>query len=566
MNKWLEAFQRVTRNHFYWAFWPAFLGIIFLLGSGLQRILPAGAGDPIRNLAQTADLSRPFTVSQAEPRNLDPHLSSGGNEDHVVRNLFEGLIARDPRTLEPIPGVAEKWTCSTDGKDWIFTLRPDARWSNGDPITAEDFVYSWSRLLNPSTRAEYAYLGYYLKNGKRLMSGELKDVKELGVTAVDAHTLKVTLEKPIPFFLNILDMPAFYPVPRQAIEKSGKEWTRPENIVSNGAFVLAEWRINDRLILRKNSRYWGAENVNLPEAQFLVIDSPHTEDMMFSSNQLDLMQVPPAKIHRWQKDKEVFHSDPQLATSYFIFNLKRPPLNDKRIRQALSLALDRKKISKFVLRGNEQPAQGFTPPRTGGFTFTSRLPAEAASVARARKLLGEAGYVGGRGFPSLELVYNASDKNQTLAEAIQDMWRKNLNIKVKLRNQEMKVYEDALKARNFQVAMFSWGADYNDPSTFLDIWRTENGNNHTGYSNSNYDRLVASADTETDLKKRGDTYQRAEDILTDELPGIPLFYGRRNYLLHPRVDGWASNPLFMHPLKYLRIKPPSLHPVSHGAG
>ena len=486
-----------------------------------------------------------------ELKDLDPHLVTGVPEFHVLMNIFEGLVSKAPRTLQPVPGVAESWTISPDGKTYTFKLRPDAKWSNGDPVTADDFVYSWTRLLTPATAAEYAYQAFYIKNGKAFNSGTLKDASQLGVKAKDPHTLVVELENPTPFFLSLLAHHSLFPVHRASIEKYGTNWTRPGNLVSNGPYILTAWEMNKVITLKRNPNYWDKDHVTIETANFYPVQDLNTEEKMFRSGELDITnEVPLEKLPYWQADKSgAYQQAPYLGTYFYWMNVTKPPLNNKMVRQAIALAIDREKIVKYVTRGGQLPGTVLTPPGTGGYTPTPRLPADSSQIAKARELLAKAGYPDGKGLPPIELLYNTNTAHKKIAETIQEMLKENLGVNIELFNQEWKVYTDSLKTKSYQLARYGWIGDYNDPNTFLDMFTTGNGNNFGGYSNPKYDALIDAAAKERDAKKRLQIFGQAEDVLLDDLPVLPIYIYTRVYLKNPIVQGWDSNIEDIHYLK-----------------
>jgi len=490
-----------------------------------------------------------------EPKDLDPHVVTGVPEFHIIMNLLEGLVSKDPKTLDPIPGVAEKWKISRDGKTYTFFLRKNAKWSNGDSVTASDFIYSWTRLLKAETASEYAYQAFYIKNGKAFNEGKIKDPSQLGIKANDPLTLEVQLENPTPFFLSLLFHHSLYPVHKGTVEKYGTRWTRPEHFVGNGAFVLKKWEINKVISLAPNPFYWDKEIIKLSEANFFPIDKHETEEKMFRAKTLHSVDdLPLEKLPLWQKDTSgVFKNHPYLGTYYYWFNCTKAPLNNKKVRQALTLAIDRDRIVRLVTRGGQVPATMFTPPGTGGFQPLSRLPRDGSQIQKAKQLLSEAGFPNGKGLPTIEILYNTSDNHKKIAEAIQQMWFENLGVNASLYNQEWKVYLDSQETKNYMVSRAGWIADYNDPNTFLDMFATDNGNNRGGYSNKTYDAMIESAKKERDQKKRWAYFQKAEDILLDDLPVLPIYIYSRNYLLSNEVKGWYPNIEDIHPLKYISI-------------
>lgn len=491
----------------------------------------------------------------AEPKDLDPHLTTGVPEFHILINLFDGLTGKDPKTLEPTPGAAESWKISKDGKTYTFKLRKDGKWSNGDPVTAKDFIYSWTRLLKPETAAEYAHQGYYIKNGQAFNKGKIKDPKQLGLKAIDDHTLEVQLENPTPFFLGLTYHHSLYPVHQSTVEKHGAKWTRPGNMVGNGAFMLDRWETNKILTVKPNPHHWDRATVKLAEVHFHPIENTDTEEKMFRAKKLHITEtLPTEKVPVWQKDTSgVYQQHPYLGTYFYWVNVLKKPLDNKLVRQALTLAVDRTKIVKFITKGGQLPGTTFTPPGTAGYQPTPRLPADGSQVEKAKELLAKAGYPGGKGFPPMEILYNTNDGHKKIAEAIQQMWKETLGIDVRLFNQEWKVYLDNQRNGNFQLSRAGWIGDYNDPNTFLDMLGTGIETNHSSWSNKEFDSLIAQAAKERNLQKRLTYFQKAEDILLEELPVIPLYIYTRVYLKSQEVEGWHPNIEDIHPLKFVSL-------------
>jgi oligopeptide transport system substrate-binding protein len=498
--------------------------------------------------------------NMTEPNDLDPHICDSDMTFNIILSLYEGLTQYHPKTNEPVPAVAEGWETSSDNLTWTFHLRKNAKWSNGDPVTAADFVFSFQRILSPALGAQYAQTLYPLKNAAAYNTGKITDREQIGARAIDDHTLELTLEHPVPYLPAVLCHTAWYPVHRATIEKFGKfdqrglTWTRPGNLVSNGYFTLVDWKPSQMVRVAKSQTYWDRDNVKLNEVIFYPIESEDAEERAFRSGQLHVTtRVPASKIAVYRKERpEVLHDEPVLSTYFYSFNINRPPLGDQRIRRALSLAIDRNVITKFILRGGQQPAGHFTPPGTAGFTSrTSSL----TNIPEAKKLLSEAGYPDGKGLPRLEILYNNSETHRAIAEAIQQMWKKNLGITVGLYNQEGKVWSDSMRQQNYQIARTGWGGDYIDPSSFLEIMLSDSGNNHTGWKSAEYDRLIFEAKNTADQAKRYELFQRCEEILQQETPIAPIYFYVRNVLRLPEVKGWYSAPLDHHPLKGVSLEP-----------
>lgn len=487
--------------------------------------------------------------NSADPQTLDPHLAQGLLEEKILTAIIEGLTAyhlTDDNKVES--GVAERWESNNDASQWTFHLRKDARWSNGDPVTAHDFIYSWKRVLTGDLGAEYAELLYYLENGREYHTGALQDFTQVGCTALDAHTIEVKLVGPTPYFPSVLVHFAWFPVHPPTIEKFGgptnraSRWTRPENYIGNGPFQLAEWTLNKMIRVTSNPHYWDKSRVRLNEIRYLPIADAAQEDVAFEGGQLHITHaVVPEKLTYWQKERpEVVRMEPQLGIFYFMLNTNQAPLDDVRVRKALSMAIDRPLLTKNVTRGGQIPAYGFTPPGLSGYP-----PLEVLEYApeKARQLLADAGYPSGRGFPISTLLYNSTDFNRKIAETIQEMWRKELGIEISLKNQDWASYLNARTQRDYFIARASWYGDYPDPITFISLWTSTNGNNQTGWANTTFDDLLQSSRRQPDPVRRLALLRQAEQLFLEELPGIPVFYFSKNYLIDPRVDGWHPKSL-----------------------
>lgn len=493
-----------------------------------------------------------------EPEDIDPHLTTGVTEFNIQLALIEGLVSENPRDLTPEPGVAKSWEISEDGTIYTFHLR-DARWSNGDPITAEDFVLSYQRALSPRLANEYAYMLFYVVNAREYFNGELDDFGQVGLEALDEKTLRITLNHSTPFFLSLLNHHSWYPVHPPTIRKYGgfddrrNEWTRPGKFVGNGPFVLEQWKINNVLVVRKNPNYWDAARVRLEKIYFYPIESLDTEERAFRVGQVHKTnKIPLSKIPGYiERDAPELLNAPYLGTYHYMFNTSLPALQDKRVRKALNLAIDRESIVRNVTRGGEKAAYSLVPPGCAG--YDSRHQVEY-NIEKARKLLAEAGYPGGKGFPEYSILYNTLESHKTIAEAIQQMWKNNLGINVKLENQEWKVYLNSKTEGDFEMVRFGWIGDYVDPNTFLDLYTRESGNNNSNWWSDDYDELLAEANRTGDPEKRFELMQQAEKILLDELPIMPIYYYTSTYLLDPRVKGWYPTLLDHHPYKYVYLE------------
>jgi len=493
-----------------------------------------------------------------EPQGLDPHIVTGVPEHRIISALLEGLVNENPRDLAPEPGTAESWTISEDQKTYVFHVRPNARWSNGEAVTAHDFVYSWKRLLSPGLGAEYAYQLFCLKNAERYYRGELKDFSEVGVRAVDDRTLRVCLSNPTPYFLSLLTHFSTFPVHQATIERFGKiddrtsQWTRPGNFVGNGPFILQKWELNKIIVVEKNPHYWNADAVRLKEIHFHPIDNLLTEERMFRSGQLHItLSIPSEKIEGYRKNSpELLRITPYLGTYYYLINTQRRPFDDPRVRRAFAMSINRRQIVEKVTKGGQIPAYAFTPPNTRGYTPEAAIPYD---IEGAKRLLAEAGYPDGKDFPQSELLYNTSEGHRKIAVAIQQMWKSGLNVSVTLANQDWKVYLNSRKNKDYDLARAGWIGDYPDPNTFLDMFVTDGGNNHTGWSNQTYDSLIAKAAQTIHQEKRYRIFQEAERILMEEAPIIPIYTYTSAFLIHPDVKGWYPNILDHHPYPYVYL-------------
>ena len=495
----------------------------------------------------------------AEPSDLDPQLITNANDAQIVLGLMEGLTAMDPKDAHPIPGVAEKWEVSADSLTWMFHLRADARWSNGDPVIARDFAYAFQRILSPGLASEYAALLYCLRGAESFNTGKSADFATVGVRVLDDRTLALTLHDPVAYLPALVMNPAWNPVHRATIEKFGRmdergtKWTLPGNYIGNGPFTLAAWETNQVIRLVKSETYWDRDAVRLHEIDFYPIEDHATEEAAFRAGQLHVTgMIPPDKINTYKREHpELLRQEPTFASFYLTYNTTKPPFNDARVRRALALAVERADLCEKVLQGGRTPAYNLTPPGIAGYTSE---PAFNEDIAEGRRLLAEAGFKAGSGFPRVELLIAKGTSSQ-MTEAIQQMWRVHLGIDIAIVLQENRVLSDALRTRRYDVSIVGWVGDYLDPSTFLDLFRTGNGNNYTGWTSPAYDRLINDALKVGDNAVRYPLYHRAEQLLMDEMPIAPLIFGRRNYLVRLSVRGWEPNVLDLHPLKGLYLAP-----------
>jgi len=495
----------------------------------------------------------------AEPEDLDPHFAVQAADYHVLSALFEGLVAEDPVDLRPVPGVAERWRVSEDGCVFTFSLRAEARWSDGSVVTAGDFVASYRRALSPTLGAKAAPRLHILRGARAYNRGETADFGTVGVEARDARTLVLTLERPCAAFLSMLAQPVWYPVNVKAIERlgpadrRGTAWARPGRMVSNGAFTLAEWSVNHRIVAHRSASYWDAARVSLREIHFYPM-TPDTEERAFRAGQLHVTDaLPPGRAaHHAATSPSPLRIDPLLGTYFYRLNTRTPALQDARVRRALGLAIDRDAIIRRILQGGQAAAPAFTPPGIADYQPPALFRHDPEE---ARRLLAQAGHAGGESLPPIEILFNSSDTHRAVAEALQEMWRKELGVQVTLSNMEQASVLAARARGAFQVLRSSWTADYADPENFLDLWTTDAPDNCTGWSDKEYDGLLAKAAAETEPVRRRQLLAQAEQRLLEASPVIPIYHYTHLYLLHPSVRGWHPTALDHHPYKHVRIEP-----------
>lgn len=581
--------------------------------------------------------------NESEVKSVDPAIITGHPEGRIAWALFEGLTRPRADNMQAEPGVAERWDISDDGRTYTFYLRDNARWSNGDPVIADDFAYSMRRLLDPLTGAEYSYQAWYIVNAKRYTSGAagiqpgdpvevelnlgpgdidtargellrgklvrternpppagiagasragardsavfvvdiagrerrfaaaaedtwqpaeiepcrqvLLDFREVGIRTIDDRTLEIRLVNPTPYFLELLAFYPLAPVHRGCLEQHGKlAWKRPENIVSNGAFRLAERRIRDRIRLVKNPMYWDKENVRLNVVDALSIDDRNTGLNLYLTGKCDWTTQPPPNAIRVllasRPPRNDLNPSPQLTTYFYLLNTRRPPLDDVRVRRALSLALDRDEITRVATAAGERPAYNLVPPGLPDYTPQRCAP---RNPEEARRLLADAGYPGGVGCPKLEIHYNTDQVHQSIAELARKQWQRELGITVTLRNEEWASAQETLRQMDFMIARRSWIGDYLDANTFLDMYLSGGANNNTGFSNAEYDGLLAAAASEPDRAARRQMLEQAERILMDEMPILPLYFYVSRNLVKPYVRGWYNNLQDSHHLRAIWI-------------
>lgn len=470
-------------------------------------------------------------------KSLDPALNTDVEGSASIRSLFEGLMNEDAQG-EMVPGVAESFEVSDDGLTYTFTLR-EANWSNGEPVTAEDFVYGWQRVVTPETTSEYAWYMELMNvvNASQIVAGEM-DPSELGVRAVDDRTFEVTLTTPTPFFINTLSHVTTFPVPRAVVEEHGNAWTQPGNIVGNGAYTLASHNLGVEIVFQKNPEYWDADNVVMETVRGITVNDSNVALTRYQAGELDRVQIPAGQYPRLEQESpDEAISVPRGCSYAYVFNLsdKGPEaLKDQRVREAMALSLNREVMVDQILQGGQRPAYSWTHWAIAGFAEPSEtfedMPYEDR-VARARELLEEAGY-GPQNPVRLSLQYNTDESHRLLAVAAQQFWRP-LGIEVTLNNVEWAVHTDRLQNQDFEIARYAWCADYNEASTFLDWFRTD-GYNSGKWSNAEFDELLVEARTADDTAP---LYQRAEEILAEEVPAVWVYHYSLNEMISPAIKG-----------------------------
>jgi oligopeptide transport system substrate-binding protein len=523
------------------------LGVAILLGVALTSGIGASSA-AAQNVLRVAN--------SGEPDSLDPHQVSGNWEDRIVGDMFMGLTT-EAADGTVIPGAAESWTISDDGLTYTFTLR-DHTWSDGTPVTADDFVFAFRRILDPATAAEYAYLLFPIKNAEAINNGSQTDPEALGARAVDPKTLEITLEQPTSYFLELLTHYTSFPIPKHKVEEFGDDWVKPGNIVGNGAYTVVEWVPNSQVRMAKNESFWDAENVAIDEVVYYPTEERNTGTKQFRAGEVDVQYDFASEQIDFLKENlpEATHISPELAAYYYVFNTKRPPFDDVRVRKALAMAVERDAITEKILRTGEIPAYNLVPPKAGTYGEPPQVDwadvPYQERVEQAKALLAEAGF--GPDNPlKFTLRYNTSENHKKIAIAIAAMW-KQLGVQAELFNTEVKVHYNDLQSHDFQVARAGWVADYNDPENFLSLLRTSTGPmNYGQYENPEFDRLMAESDATTDSKARNERMREAETLMLADLPVIPIYHYVSKNLVSPRVQGWVDNTKNKHWTRWLSL-------------
>jgi oligopeptide transport system substrate-binding protein len=492
----------------------------------------------------------------AEPGTLDPHRAEGVPASNILRDLFEGLVVELPNG-EYIPGIAESWTVSEDSKRYVFKIRKNAKWSNGDAFTAYDYVYSFKRSVDPKTLSNYSSMLYPIKNARAIVMGEASP-EQLGVYSEDENTLVVELEKPTPYFLSLLTHSTTYPVHQESVERLGKLFTRPGNLVSNGAFKLEEWRVQSHIKIVKNEQYWDNESTTLEATYYYSLDDANSALKRYRANELDFTDTIPLEQLTLIKNRmaDEYRVAPYFGSYYYGFNNTKAPFkNNPKLRTALNMAIDRDILVNIVIGAGQIPAYSFVPPVK---TFQPIEPewstwSKEKREAEALRLYQEAGYSKDKPL-EVEILYNTSENHKKVALAVAAMWKQALGAKTILRNQEWKVFLDTRRMQNeTQIFRAGWIGDYDDPYTFSQMLHAENEMNHPGYDSEEYNRLVDLAATKNAGEDRLNDLRAAERVLTKDLPIIPLYFYVSQHMIKPWVIGLEDNVMDHHYSKYVKI-------------
>ncbi len=486
----------------------------------------------------------------ADPASVDPQKNNAVDGSNVIYANFEGLYYEDGT-----PATAESVDVSNDGKVYTFKIRPTAKWSDGVPVKAQDFEYAWKRGLDPATACEYAYQFFYIKNGEAFNTGKAK-IEDVGVKALDDSTLEVTLESPTAYFLSLTAQAVMFPVRKDIVEKDPAGWaTKAETYVGNGPFKMTEMNPKDSLKFVKNPNYWDVANVKLEELVMTEIVDSNTFLNSFKKGEIDLFDTPPLSEVPTLLADGTAKTHPYLGAYYYVINVKgtnQSPevakfIGNAKVRKALSLAIDRETITNEVTKGGQLPAKAFVPrgvKATDGKEFaTVDFISPKANVEEAKKLLAEAGYADPASMPTITFTFNTEGSHGTIAQAIQDMWKNSLGLNVELKQEEWAVFQTTRNTQNYEIARHGWIADYNDPMTFLDLWVSTGGQNNAKYDNAEYDKLIKEAKAEGNPEKRTAILHKAEAILMNDMPILPIYDYSINVVANPKFQGWTISPL-----------------------
>ena len=535
-----------------------------VLAATLATSLFIGCGDSSSNSGSSSSNQQLVFNLGEDPETMDPTLNNSSGAGTMILNAFEGLMVLDEND-QPVEGTAESMEVSEDGLVYTFKIREDAKWSDGEAVTADNFKYSWLRALNKETAAEYAYQLFYIKNAEKFYNGEAT-AEEVGINVIDEKTLEVTLETPTAYFPQLLAFTTYVPLREDIVSANPEGWaTNPETYVSNGPFKLVQWDMKDQLVFEKNENYWDKDSVKLESLTFKLVTDDTTAYSELKAGNFDMVNSVPTNELEPGIEEGLVHVNPKLGNYYFAINVGKQDtlsedvkevLNNKLVRQALNLAIDRQEIIDNVGKAEQIPAYSFVPQGItdeNGNDFASKEyydPSDMeGNIAKAKELLKEAGYENGNGIPTIELMYNSEGAHKDICQIIQQNWEE-IGVNVELTNQEWAVFLNTRQQGDYQIARHGWIGDYIDPMTFLDLWVTGGGNNDCGFSNARYDELIAAAKVETDSAKRLEMLREAEDILMDEMPILPIYYYTTVTAANENVKGVRISTLGKISFKY----------------
>lgn len=487
----------------------------------------------------------------AEPATLDPSLMTDTTSGNIDFALNEGLTVYDPRTSLPIPAMAESWTTSADGLTVTFKIRKDALWSDGTPVTANDFVYGWLRTLAPETASDYGWMiGMVVKGAGAYNSGKGK-AEDVGIKALDAKTFQVTLSGPAAYFVGMTAHHAFAPLPKWAIEKHGTNWTKPGNYVGTGAYILKEWKPQDYVLVEKNPKYWDAKNVKLKSIKYLASDNSTTNYKMFKAGAVDWQVGITLDLIDEIKLRKDYQLSARFGTYYLSFNVTKSPFTDVNVRKAFAAAIDKVTLIDKVVKGGQIPTDAFTPAMAG-YTPQKGVGYDPAA---AKKYLAAAGYPDGKGFPALTYIYNTNEGHKKIAEYVQQQLKQNLNIEVKVENMEWNSFLSLRSKHDYVFARHGWIGDYLDPNTMLDLFVTGGGNNDGAYSSAAFDKAISAAVAATGDARMKLLMEAEKTLLTQDQAFIPIYhYTNQDMIDTTKWGGWYPNPLGFHPPKFIYKK------------
>ncbi len=497
-----------------------------------------------------------------EVQSLDPQMAGGLIDHNPISALYEGLVTLDEATLQPRPGLAEKWEISDDGLTYTFHLRAGLKWSNGEALTTADFLYSFKRAISPSLASEYKDVYFPVVNAEAYARGEVKDFAQVGFAAPDASTLIVHLRRRTQYFLTLLRNNCWYPVYSANVEKYGKPddrsnpWTRRPPLVSNGPFRLVAWRDDRDVEVEKNPNYWDAAHVRLNGIRFFSNESLQGQELAFRAGQLHVTwSLPVSKVPAYrERNPNALRVEPSFETYFVRFNVTRKPFDDPRVRRAFSLAIDRTAIVSKVLNGGQTAAESLTPAGLAGYVPPTAV---LTNEEEAKALLAAAGFPGGQGFPKVDFLTIGSETDQLIAEALQQMWRKTLGVDVGISQQEFKIFLQSISntTLNYALARGRWIPEYPDPLSVLDIMTGISGINGTGFADKTYDSMLYEADGLPSAATRNAGFAQAETYLLQQSPIAPIYFGTSAFLIHPAVHGWSKSPLGFHNFKDVWLAP-----------